>query len=52
MTIINYLVTITFFILLGLFYFLLGTALLKDNEKLETTLEPDDIRDFLPSDGG
>lgn len=37
MTIINYLVTITFFILLGLFYFLLGTALLKDNEKLETT---------------
>lgn len=37
MVIINYLITVIFFILLGLIYFLLGTAIVKDNQKLETT---------------
>ncbi len=39
MIIFNYLITILFFIFLGIFYFLLGTAVLKDDNKLETTKE-------------
>nr|WP_317999598.1 DUF6077 domain-containing protein [uncultured Faecalibacillus sp.] len=37
MIILNYLITILFFALLGIFYFLLGTAIVKNDNKLETT---------------